>query len=226
MLWNRLGDSAPGSADPNPLYDGLWKLPQWSPDHHKHCDVYWTCAICTRYLEILNVRNSENLHSSCRSRSCSVLNWWMWQHSPILVFAVCYLSLHTTMDYCWTPELSNMNGKSVKYMSELPKLPRITSVDYEFPNRKWFLPELHVPLCSNLMPPSPDASSTTSSVLCLPQPVFCVWGRKYTALSGTVSEEHNCSTATCRRKCSCEIGYVSQEKRWACSRLCRFLQFP
>jgi hypothetical protein len=68
-----------------------------------------TCALCTSCHWILHVRNLENLQSSCRGMPCSVLIWWRWQHSPILLLTLHYFTLSITIYSCWTPELSNLN---------------------------------------------------------------------------------------------------------------------
>jgi hypothetical protein len=63
-------------------------VPQWSPRYYKSCPNTMisikTYAVCTSYIEILCVRNPENLQSSWRVISFSVLIWWRWQHSSIL----------------------------------------------------------------------------------------------------------------------------------------------
>jgi hypothetical protein len=66
------------------------------------------CAICTSYLEILHVRKLESLQPSCVCMFCSVLIWWMWQYSPILLLTIWYFILSTAIPSCWTTELSSL----------------------------------------------------------------------------------------------------------------------
>lgn len=66
------------------------------------------CAICTSYLEILHVRKLESLQPSCVYMFCSVLIWWMWQYSPILLLTIWSFILFTTVPSIWTTGLSNL----------------------------------------------------------------------------------------------------------------------
>jgi hypothetical protein len=99
-----------------------------------------------------------------------------------------------------------------KAMSELLALLRITSVDYEFSDRKWFISGTQVPFCPNHLPPPPPFQisishytfsplfTSTSALYVQGFLLFSLWlCLKFTALAAAVSEEHSCA-AICKRK--------------------------
>lgn len=99
-------------------------------------------------------------------------------------------------------------------MSEFPTVSRITSVDYEFSNRKWFPSRAHKLLCPKHLPAphthacTHHAFSPLFATASAPYvegffPYFSLWlCKKFTALAAAMCEEHNCRSAICRRKCS------------------------
>jgi hypothetical protein len=87
--------------------------------------------------------------------------------------------------------------KNYMCMLELHAVTRDTSVDYEFPYRKWFPSGLYVPLCCSpllLAPPS------TSCISCHTFSHFLCDGWEFTAPAAAMTKEHSCSTATCLKK--------------------------
>jgi hypothetical protein len=162
----------------------------WSP----HCHKSWlnivtytnTCAYFTGSPETLRVGNPQKFETSWGGMSCPVLIWWSWQRTV--------LTLPTTIGFLTTRSVTQgveptwaslihfpANAMQVYWKSctsEFPAIPRIPSVGYEFPNRKWFPSGMHSPVCSNLLlaPPPLYISPASRSVRCLPQPVLQVSG--------------------------------------------------
>jgi hypothetical protein len=104
------------------------------------------------------------------------------------------------------PFLCIYRAKLVKnYICQCPAIPRITSVDYEFPNRKRFTSGVYVPFCPNLLPmqsPPPHASPTTLSPLFTTASVLSA--RAVIVLKiYWPCWSHEChSAAICKRKCT------------------------
>jgi hypothetical protein len=97
--------------------------------------------------------------------------------TAILPSAVCYLHLCYPFPCICRAKLEK------NCVSEFPTTPRITSVNYGFPNRKRFPSGAHVQFCPNLCSHFPPRSSPAMhSVLRLPQPVLCVLGPSVTLL--------------------------------------------
>jgi hypothetical protein len=90
----------------NPLCETLRTLHVWpqsevqtiiNPVKTLWCSIN-ICAFYTNCVKILHMRNPENLQSSCRDMSCSVLIWWRLQPSlnPLKLW---YFTLPTTITW-------------------------------------------------------------------------------------------------------------------------------
>lgn len=128
-------------------------------------------------------------HSRFLPECLSFLTWMstpsifsvFWQsHHPSSKHAVCNTSSHCYLSF-WYTFLCTYRTKLVNTcMLEFPTFLGITSVCYEFFNRKGFPSGVHVPLLfkcpAHIPPPYPTSHAipSTPSVHYVPQPVLCV----------------------------------------------------